>query len=71
MLRGGTLADRDDVRRFRLEAEAVANFDHPKIVPIFEVGERDGLRYFAMMLINGGSLAQRLAEFRPKPRAAA
>ncbi len=71
MLRGGTLADRDDVRRFRLEAEAVANLDHPNIVPIYEVGEHDGRRYFAMKLIDGGSVAQRLAEFRPNPRAAA
>ncbi len=71
MLRGGPLADRDELRRFRLEAEAVANLDHPNIVPIYEVGEHDGLCYFAMKLIDGGSLAQRLVNNRPNPKAAA
>ena len=71
LLRGGLLADGDDVRRFRLEAEAVANLDHPNIVPIYEVGEHDGFSYFAMKLIEGGSLAQRLAKTRPNPKVAA
>jgi TolB-like protein/tRNA A-37 threonylcarbamoyl transferase component Bud32/Flp pilus assembly protein TadD len=56
VIRLGQWASKMHLRRFRLEAEAAARLEHPGIVPIHEVGERDGSCYFSMKFIEGGQL---------------
>ena len=61
------LAFRDEVRvRFLREAETAAQLNHPNIVPIFSVDERDGLVWFVMGLVDGESLGARLLR-EPRP----
>jgi len=56
------LAFNPDVReRFLREAQTSAQLAHPHIVPIFTVDEREGMVYFVMALVDGESLAERLA----------
>jgi serine/threonine-protein kinase len=52
----GQWATEAHLKRFRLEAEAAARLEHPGIVPIHEVGERDGSCYFSMKFVEGGQL---------------
>src|SRR5205085_801621 len=51
MILAGQFASKADVQRFKTEAEAAANIDHPNIVPIYEVGEHEGQQYYSMKFI--------------------
>jgi serine/threonine protein kinase/tetratricopeptide (TPR) repeat protein len=52
----GQWATQAHLKRFRREAEAAASLEHSGIVPIYEVGEREGSCYFSMKFIDGGQL---------------
>jgi tetratricopeptide (TPR) repeat protein/tRNA A-37 threonylcarbamoyl transferase component Bud32 len=71
MIRNSELASEDQIRRFQNEAEIVALFDHPAIVPIYEVGIHGDQRYFSMKLIDGAGLDKRIKSSPLDPRVAA
>jgi serine/threonine-protein kinase len=60
MILGGSHASAAHQARFLAEARAVARFQHPHIVQLHEIGEHQGLPYFALEFVGGGSLAGRL-----------
>jgi TolB-like protein/predicted Ser/Thr protein kinase/Tfp pilus assembly protein PilF len=66
VIRLGQWASKAHLKRFRLEAEAAAKLEHPGIVPIHEVGERDGSCYFSMKFVEGGQLDE-VARREPMP----
>lgn len=73
MIRAGGSARTEDYIRFRKEAEAVAQFQHPNIVQIYEIGDVGGLPYFSLELVEGGSLHEEMHKETgiPMKRAAA
>jgi eukaryotic-like serine/threonine-protein kinase len=71
LVKSGSFATEAEVFRFQNEAEAVAQLDHPHIVPIYEVGRWGDQHFFTMKLVSGTSLDKRLEQFAADPRAAA
>ena len=63
------LADEHELERFRREARAMARLDHPHIVPIYDHGVWQGMPYFTMKYMAGGSLHQHLGQYQASPTA--
>jgi hypothetical protein len=61
MILRGRLASESDLTRFLAEASATARLKHPHIVPVYEAGDVDGRPFFSMQLVDGQTLAQRVA----------
>ena len=56
--------DEKSVKRFELESRAAASLHHTNIVPVFGVGDKDGLHYYVMQFIDGFGLGEVLRELR-------
>jgi WD40 repeat protein len=65
-IRAGAEARPETLARFRIEAEAAGRMQHPHIVQVYEIGDSGGQPFFSLELVEGGSLAQKLAG-RPQP----
>ncbi|HEV3446465.1 MAG TPA: protein kinase, partial [Gemmataceae bacterium] len=66
MILAGGHASEHDIARFRVEAQAVAQLQHPNIVQVYEVGEQDGNPFFSLEFVDGGSLNKRIRS-EPQP----
>jgi serine/threonine protein kinase len=53
-----------DLRRFQREAQTAARLHHTNIVPVFGVGEQEGLHYYVMPLVRGVGLDEIIRELR-------
>jgi serine/threonine-protein kinase len=71
MILAGPHASSTVINRFIAEAQAVARFQHPNIVQVFEVGEHAGLPYFSLEYVDGGTLAKKVHKEPQPPRYAA
>ncbi|MCI0358263.1 MAG: protein kinase [Planctomycetaceae bacterium] len=60
--------DEKQITRFKNEAQAAAQIDHPHIVPVFAIGQEHGIHFFAMQLVGGQSLAGLLGELRDEDK---
>lgn len=71
MLLYGALSSPELLGRFDAEARAAAALSHPNIVQVYQLGAHDGLPFLALEFLDGGSLADRMANGPMPPRDAA
>ena len=64
VLLGHSRLDPQQTARFQREARAAAKLHHTNIVPVYGVGEQDGLHYYVMQFIQGLGLNEVLTEVR-------
>jgi len=72
MLLGGRYIDAVAQARFLIEAEAIAQVQHPHVIQVFDFGQHDGQPYFALELLGGGTLGGKLraaGQFTPRDAA--
>ncbi len=62
VLRAGEDASREELQRFRREAQAMARLHHPGIVAVHDIGEEDGRTYMAMEYVEGLTLSRVLED---------
>ncbi|MGH8084359.1 MAG: serine/threonine-protein kinase [Lysobacter sp.] len=67
LLSGGLWAAPEGVDRLRHEAQDAASLKHPNIVTVYEVGEQHGRIYYAMELVEGRNLGERIRQQGPLP----
>jgi serine/threonine protein kinase len=60
MILAGGHAGEHELARFRVEADAVAQLQHPNIVQIYEVGDEDSRPFFSLEYVDGGSLSKKI-----------
>ncbi len=56
--------DAKQISRFKNEAQAAAQVQHPNIVPVYAIGEDNGVHYYVMQLVDGQSLTSLLDGLR-------
>ena len=67
MIRDSRFRTEEDLVRFQTESEAAAALEHPNIVPVYRVGTVEGMPFFTMKLVRGGSLKEALENGKMKP----